>query len=404
MCLFSFANTNTKSEAYKRGVTSFECGCCPECLAKRARQWSLRAAMEAKVSFSCMVTLTYDQYVRNSKGEIVGEKLVLRHVAKRDVQLFVKRLRKHFKNNTIKYLITAEYGKRTGRPHYHALLFGVDFSDRVFCKLSKRGNKIYRSQTLEKIWKNGICTVDAVNVSAKVARYCTKYCAKDGRSSDTFMLFSRGIGESELLRRFNGRSYWLDGREYPIPRQIWQKVITERYKAFEDFTYKYKNLSTSFLADFLENQRMRKQYRDIRNADDQYMKYIEYWREKGECYESTRPSELQRIALLPDSKYHSYKIKAKYAKLRRIKDDLPAEIPRFNGRSERARWFWDRFHVEIYPEKKLGEVICPLASRHERANDTIAGAPVFLVPIYDEFDPFDNPEYFQNLSMICDSK
>lgn len=403
MCLFPFANTDIKSEAYKRGVTSFECGCCPECLAKRARQWSLRSAMEAKVSASCMVTLTYDQYVRNSKGEIVGEQLVLRHVAKRDVQLFVKRLRKHFKNNKIKYLITAEYGKRTGRPHYHALLFGLDFSDRVFCKLSKRGNKIYRSQTLEKIWKHGICTVDAVNVSAKVARYCTKYCAKDGRSSDTFMLFSRGIGESELLRLFNGRSYWLDGREYPIPRQIWEKKICEWYHVERDpdyFTPKYKNRFLCSWDEYIKNCKMRRRYRVLRNADQRYVDYIEYWKYKGECYERTRPTELQRIALLPDSKYHSYKIKARYAKIRRIKDDVPAEIPRFNGRSERGRWFWQRFHVDIYAD---GD-ICPSASCHERANDTIPETLVFLRPIKDEYNPFDNPECFQNLSIICDSE
>lgn len=363
MCLFTRPNCDIHSESYKRGLTNFECGCCPECLAKRARQWSLRAAMQAKVSLSCMVTLTYDQYVRNAKGEIIGEQLVLRHVAKRDVQLFVKRLRKHFKDQKIKYLITAEYGKRTGRPHYHALLFGVDFSDRVFCKKSKRGNDIYRSATLEKIWKNGICTVDAVNVSAKVARYCTKYCAKDGRSSDTFMLFSRGIGESELLRQFNGKSYWLDGKEYPIPRQIWNKVIEHRYSKFaENFTYKYVNKTGDNWNEFYQNEIARRVYRAIRNNDEQYMKYIAYWKHKGEVYERSRPDELKRIYLLPDSKYHSYKVKAVEACLKR-KNTLtfPAPIPR---RSEVCQ----RREFERYAYEKWR--ICPMTSRHERANDT----------------------------------
>lgn len=375
MCLFPRPNYDFKSEAYKHGVTEFDCGCCPECLAKRARQWALRAAMEAKVSPSCMVTLTYDQYIRNSKGDIIGEQLVLRHVAKRDVQLFVKRLRKHFGNQKIKYLITAEYGKRTGRPHYHALLFGLDFEDRIFCKTSKRGNRIYRSATLEKIWKHGICTVDAVNVSAKVARYCTKYCAKDGRSSDTFMLFSRGIGETELLRNFNGRSYWLDGKEYPVPRQIWQKIITSRYTNVQfDFTYKYKNKSScSTWQEFYENVRQRKSFRALRDSDEQYQAYLKYWQYKGECYDRTRPNEFERISLLPDSKYHIYKIKALCAKIKRNKTGYPEPIPR---RSEECtlreldRYSWKHFH-QLYGH-------LPVASRHERANDT-NGAKVALL-------------------------
>ncbi len=78
----------------------------------------------------------------------------------------------------------------------------------------------------------GICTVDTQNLSAACARYCTKYCAKDARADDTFMLFSRGIGEAGLLRDFNGKSYIIDGREYPIPRQIWEKKICEWYQGF----------------------------------------------------------------------------------------------------------------------------------------------------------------------------
>lgn len=393
MCMFVRQNYNFRSEAYKKGLTTFECGCCPECLAKRARQWSLRAAMQAKVSLSCMVTLTYDQYVRNAKGEIIGEQLVLRHVAKRDVQLFVKRLRKHFRDTPIKYLITAEYGKRTGRPHYHALLFGIDFDDRIFCKTSKRGNRIYRSATLEKIWKQGICTVDAVNVSAKVARYCTKYCAKDGRSSDTFMLFSRGIGESELLRQFNGKSYWLDGKEYPIPRQIWNKVIEKRYSKYADsFTYKYLNKGSVSWSLFADNELKRRIYRVIRDNDQQYIDYLSYWRRKGEVYESSRPTDIQRIYLLPDSKYHSYKIKALYAKIARSRSEFPVPIPRRSDvcqRREMERYLYEKFRI------------CPMTSRHERANDTkaeqnrkeallLASTPLCRLPLNGPC-PFNNP-------------
>lgn len=232
MCLFNFPNKSS-IKAKEKGILEFECGSCPECLQKKSRLWALRCSMEAKVSLGVMVTLTYDTYkVIYGKTSTIEENPTDPTIplSKRDCQLFMKRLRKHFAPQKIKYLITAERGKRTGRAHYHALLFGVVFDDLIKYKRSDRGNWIYKSKTLEKIWQKGICTVDCINLSAKTARYCTKYCAKDSGVDDTFMLFSHGIGESELLKRFNGKSYWIEGREYTIPKKIWQLVIENKYR------------------------------------------------------------------------------------------------------------------------------------------------------------------------------
>lgn len=128
----------------------------------------------------------------------------------------------------VSFLLTAEHGKRTNRSHYHSILFGVDFKDRVPYKKSDRGNMIYKSKTLTNLWGHGICTIDAVNITGQIARYCTKYCAKDSCCDDTFMLMSRGIGDEWLLKNFNGKSYILDGREYPIPKLIWNRYIQEK--------------------------------------------------------------------------------------------------------------------------------------------------------------------------------
>lgn len=234
MCFFPFKNNRIDGVAYKKGVREFECGACPECLSKKSKQWALRCSMQAQVQKCCMVTLTYDTYIHDTvTGRILGERVSDLKVCKKDAQKFIKRLRIYFKRkknvDNIKYLLTAEYGKRTHRAHYHAILFGVEFDDLVRYKKSKRGNWINKSATLDKIWSHGICTVDTVCVNAKIARYCTKYCAKDSRADDTFMLFSRGIGQEELLRQFNGLSYIVDGREYPIPRTVWRDYIEKKY-------------------------------------------------------------------------------------------------------------------------------------------------------------------------------
>lgn len=238
MCFFSIPNKSS-TKAKLKGLDSFECGHCPECLQKKSRLWALRTSMEARVNYGCMITLTYDTYKVVNGKETSEENPINPNLElnKKHCQDFIKRLRSRFPNNKIKYLLTAERGKK-GRAHYHALLFGVDFKDRIFYKYSDRGNVIYKSKTLTEIWGKGICTIDSVNLNAKTARYCTKYCSKDSGSEETFMLFSRGIGDSELLRLFNGKSYFVDGREYSIPKLIWQKVIEKRYKIIGYNKYK----------------------------------------------------------------------------------------------------------------------------------------------------------------------
>ena len=97
MCLFPLPNTNYNSIAYKKGVTEFDCGACPECLKKRSNVWALRSVYECKAhSHNCMITLTYDDFARDDRGNIIGELPVNPDlvVNKRHIQLFIKRLRK----------------------------------------------------------------------------------------------------------------------------------------------------------------------------------------------------------------------------------------------------------------------------------------------------------------------
>lgn len=338
--------------------------------------------MEARVSPGMMLTLTYDNYVYDDKGNVIGENC--RNdlsVNKADVQKFVKRLRYYYPNNGIKYLITAEYGKRTHRPHYHALIFGVVFDDLVYYKKSKRGNIIYRSKTLEDIWsggkdhKGGICTVDCVNISAKVARYCTKYCCKDSGVDDTFMLFSRGIGDSELLARFNGRNYYVDGREYPIPSRIWSKVIEARY-SIPGYS-KYINMPNvdnfELYPDFVkavERWRVayerRRAYRIIRDNDEQYQQYIKYWSYNAALVDKYKASAFDRIRALPDSKYRTYKRRALSAWCSQ-KSLAPFTPPRSSALGYRFR----AFGYTQTMRAKVSFAVSP--SRHNTANDRTNG-------------------------------
>lgn len=325
MCLFPIANDNINSVAYKKGVRSFDCGACPECLSKKSNIWALRAVYESRAHrHNCMITLTYDAFKyadMRSHAELPVDPTI--KVDKTHIQKFIKRLRKYISthrdcgcDDEIKYIACAEYGSHTHRAHYHLILFGVQFKDRFFYKKSKRGNAIYMSHTLEKLWKYGICTIDSINVHSSIARYCTKYCAKS-RSDETFMLFSHNIGLIELLKDFNGKSYIIDGREYSVPRTVWNAYIMKKYNHLSKvISPRYINHNYDLLNAFLPDDEYekgriaRKRFLFVRDRDPEYQRYLSYWQSKAKFFSQNKLSNRQRIYLLDDRKYHSYKVEA----------------------------------------------------------------------------------------------
>lgn len=103
------------SPVYVRKVmTHVPCGKCAFCIKKAIDAWCLRLSHEMEISSSAFfITLTYD-----NEHIPPGEEL-----CKRDLQLFIKRLRKV--NSGIRYFAIGEYGTEKGRPHYHAVIFNL---------------------------------------------------------------------------------------------------------------------------------------------------------------------------------------------------------------------------------------------------------------------------------------
>lgn len=90
------------------------CGKCGFCLKKAIDSWCLRLSHEMEISSSAFfITLTYDDEHLPSGSEL----------SKRDLQLFIKRLRK--RNPGIRYFAIGEYGTEKGRPHYHAVIYNL---------------------------------------------------------------------------------------------------------------------------------------------------------------------------------------------------------------------------------------------------------------------------------------
>lgn len=97
------------------------------------------------------------------------------------LQKFFKRLRHH--KGEFRYYACGEYGDTTKRAHYHALIFGLDFSeDRKPFYKSANGGQIYVSQELEKIWGKGHCQIGPLNW--ETASYTARYVMKKQMGKD----------------------------------------------------------------------------------------------------------------------------------------------------------------------------------------------------------------------------
>lgn len=158
------------------------CGRCVPCLRKKQIDWCFRLNQQLLNSSSaCFLTLTYsDENLPFSEG---GYSLV-----REDFQKFMKRLRKHARTKGIKYYACGEYGDKTERPHYHAIIFNLP---RPFEKY------------IDKAWQYG--HVHIGTVTEESIFYTTKYALKGikrqrpeyhdelGREPQ-FQLMSNGLG------------------------------------------------------------------------------------------------------------------------------------------------------------------------------------------------------------------
>lgn len=185
------------------------CGHCDGCRADYTRHWADRMMLELDHSGTgIFLTLTYDdEHLPVVYQTTTGQSTPT--LSKRDVQLFMKRLRKEFKGREIRYYLCGEYGPTTGRPHYHAIIYGLslrDFKDLRSHGINPLGQEYFISERLEaEIWKNGFCLMSDISyrTCAYVARYVRKKlfgeddtCFENRLKEPVFSLMSRcpGIG------------------------------------------------------------------------------------------------------------------------------------------------------------------------------------------------------------------
>lgn len=217
------------------------CSRCIGCRLEKSRQWAVRCMHEAKLHrHNSFVTLTYAPEHLPDSGSL----------RKSDAVKFLKRLREAaFRQHQeefppgnrpvgrggiltststaepekrerrasqkplarrplIRFYLAGEYGERFGRPHFHICLFNCDFSDKHYLAKTPSGSKLYRSPTLEQLWKFGHSSVGELTFesAAYAARYIMKKQTGDGEKQE-YKIIDPDTGEIySKVKEYNNMS------------------------------------------------------------------------------------------------------------------------------------------------------------------------------------------------------
>jgi len=165
------------SNPYIQGGLPFGCGQCIPCRVNKRRIWMHRIMLEAtQYADNTFVTLTYDDDNLPEDGSL----------SVRDVQLFLKRLRKSFPRK-LRFYSVGEYGDQTNRPHYHLCLFNYPNCQRGITDYSLRRKSCCSScDAVKSLWSKG--NIMLAELNDLTAQYVCGYVVKKMTRSDDYRL------------------------------------------------------------------------------------------------------------------------------------------------------------------------------------------------------------------------
>jgi len=246
------------------------CGHCISCKIAYSRSWADRITLESKkYKDNYFITLTYDDdhlhqpytrlkfkaeydYCGNKKRVIDRSKCKeynFGSLDKRDMQLFMKMIRKYFPESKIKFFGCGEYGDESLRCHLHIILLNCPLNDLTndFIQMVDGKEVIYHrtvndgllfSKTIYNAW----CRRGEISVapfSYDTASYVAQYCQKkyDPKSSKVreelgyapeFVLMSKGLGADYVSEKlYDLDNIVVNGHVSAVPRYF-DKKITEK--------------------------------------------------------------------------------------------------------------------------------------------------------------------------------
>lgn len=258
------------SDEAKMSAIPHGCGRCLPCRINKARIWTNRLLLESMChDENCFLTVTYND--DNYPGEL----------DKKEVQRYVKRIRRRIYPKGIRFFAVGEYGEDTKRAHYHFALFGVSEHDvKILSDAwqfgSVRVRKAYRGYDGERfrIIREGERfrgNIEVGELNKDSARYMTGYLMKpnkrDGKEmSWTLQSRKPGIGgkfidkQIEMVKEkkldinndvwlLNGKMFvlgrYLAGRlkeGLNVPNDKWKDYYEELKEKFKDCGFWYDDI------------------------------------------------------------------------------------------------------------------------------------------------------------------
>lgn len=243
------------------------CGQCIGCRVDRAQEWAARCIHESHHhERNCFITLTYDEKHLPQYEELRPDHW----------QKFMKKLRKRVSPKKLRYFHSGEYGELNQRPHYHALLFGWEPTDKVVHS-KRKGVTLWTSETLQEIWGKGFCSIGELTKDSAgyVARYTLKKLTGDRYFALSSLDFStgeinelqnvyatmsrggkhgKGIGH-QWIKEFTTDVYpddfviMPDGKQQRVPR-FYDKYLEQTHTEFyESIKKERKKRSKKYVAD-----------------------------------------------------------------------------------------------------------------------------------------------------------
>ena len=175
---------------HERYYNTVPCGHCSECADKSRKEWQFRTFYESQRSkFIYYDTLTYSSDNLPRVSDFFDTDISQPCFCREHIKLFLKRLRRRLNRITkvsesnLKYFLTAEYGEKRKRPHYHILLFvGFEIDPLFFSRLVSDCWQYGRTDGLpyksgNYVSQHNVLHSNSLRLTNYVAKYVQKSCS-----------------------------------------------------------------------------------------------------------------------------------------------------------------------------------------------------------------------------------
>lgn len=251
------------------------CGRCIGCRIDKARDWAVRIMCESYTSQSAwFLTLTYDNDHMDSFS-----------LYKEHLQDFIKKVRDKVRNYNnairVRYFGCGEYGDKSGRRHYHLIMWNLpNLLIEPKAISTSHGNILYSSELLNMIWEKGFVVLGSV--SPESAQYVARYTLKKQGLKDytdldleaPFLLMSTrpGIGYDYCFE--NRQKLTLDwkiliGHDYAhIPRYFMRILEDDPFVGLRVVQHKEELKDLSFDKKFAKVFLNNKSFKDLLTSEE----------------------------------------------------------------------------------------------------------------------------------------